>query len=574
MRTIPSCVLALLSAAASVPAQQDETVLRCYDLGVLAGGHGESRPRPQLLPVDLPLALATNGDVGFGHAVDEWFATVGDCPPNGVAPAVVQRLLALAQEGESDARLDGDLLTVAAPRAVHDRIADLLRHLEAALSPTVVVDLHLLPPESDLDGFGAHLDAAACDRLLARVEPVRSHRARGRCDVPIRIEAGELSSFTRDYDVEVAQAAGIADPKCALLFEGLHAAVVVSPDPAGALQVVAGYREVASTGDAVVQDLSRAGLGRLQLPATECQLALASGVVEDGGGLLLGGAFRDRGSVLVRFSRVGGTAVAPGADRLPEIVPLGRLATAPLTLAHPLDLRPPSGDRGAGGFGWDEPAPDLGPRLGWVLGSADDGGSRWELAANAVVLPASQPDVEALRLRLQQLAAAEMHTLRYAMGTVSLAAARELERGTVGAGDLLDDLEYRGRIATRAGDDLRIAQVAERAYLRDLDVEIAKERAMANPIVGTASAGVALDARLAAGSGDGIRVRGRFEWAGPARIATLDSGIDELATIDQVASPGCRGDVDAVLAPGRWEVVQLDPIPGGDLAAVLLLRVD
>jgi hypothetical protein len=185
-------------------------VVRSYDLAGLIPRF-EHRP----VTVDLLPYAPTHFEVQLpekeGEAID----------PNVIADVLMNLLGPEFQyEGRGVHIEERNRLVIAAPKDVQDKVQRILATFEQAFSGTfeIVVDVLSLKPDVDVGRLvpSTVLGAAEAERLLGELKSsstqAGSYRLRLHPGRASAIDATRQIVFVRDYDMEIAQAAGCADP--------------------------------------------------------------------------------------------------------------------------------------------------------------------------------------------------------------------------------------------------------------------------------------------------------------------------------------------------------------------------
>ena len=211
LEALPPTVLAALALASgageTAPA---ENVLRVYDLSSTDVVSDQARDPFQgvLLPA-LPLDWPEGGPGTFTEGEE-----------SGGADAMVDllgRLFGdeLAYEGRS-VRLGPDgRLAIRAPEELHARVAELVAFFDATLNAQVELHVDVLGVEPGGGPATSVVDVAEAERWIEGARSAGRHEAyrlRVRGDRPAVLDRTTSVGAVVDYDVEIAQAAGVADP--------------------------------------------------------------------------------------------------------------------------------------------------------------------------------------------------------------------------------------------------------------------------------------------------------------------------------------------------------------------------
>ncbi|MFM8979562.1 MAG: hypothetical protein ACKOSS_03765 [Planctomycetia bacterium] len=530
----PALALALLatatllgaSPAPCLRAEGAAAETRLYELGGLAGA-----PRPvarRLLDSEVREALdepATPplSPAGSLEDLQEWLRTQSG-------------RTAWEGPGGSWLRAQGPRAVLAhAPPPTLAQLGATLAGAEQAWLRPLRLDLLAvrLAPEAASLRAGQPADAAAAEALARAAEQGTGLRAGlsllllpGRSATAF---AGQQGAYVTDYDVEVAQRSSASDPYVSALRTGLSVQATLWPGlRAGELRLEL---------DARLAELLRVEPGTagdqrpLELPQVASTQVVASATLQDRAWTVLPGA-APRGEathvlLLARASR---------ASDWPEGVPAGHLLAAPAAgtaeaaleqrafPAHALvrspasrrapDLallssgegQPPLTDLDAPGvpsaLGAEEltsllrtllppeawgarggsadlrlstlearaPAPTL-EAIGGLLRTLEEGlAPAYEVEARLVDLPANSPVLAGLLLSPEAEAA-----LSRALGAGEATALEQL------------------RVQARAAQRNHVSALEQRSYVQDLDIEIAQETSIVDPVVGTLATGCVLE---------------------------------------------------------------------------------
>jgi hypothetical protein len=221
----------LLPLLASVLPQQkggapEKDVLRTYDLGsVLPSAAAEESIAP-LLPYLMPLPSA--GSV-------EWNPIAGQ----DVLVDLLRNLCGeeLDYEGREVSMDDGGRLILKAPPSVQAKAERLLAFLDGVFdaSTEIVIDA-LEPAQGGGDARGpALIPVADAEKLIAQAAPGdrRTWRLRIRPGSRARLDLSRVTRLVTDYNVEIAQASGIADPIAEDISVGTQILAAASPANGG-----------------------------------------------------------------------------------------------------------------------------------------------------------------------------------------------------------------------------------------------------------------------------------------------------------------------------------------------------
>lgn len=550
---------------------------RLYDLSLFV------RPYDPRLEADEtePYVVPSANPVPNGYAYDEYNEPGGVTWSHGVlgrrleaGPVLEWIVDAVHAAGDAGTVRYGDFATpqrvlVEATAATHARIARRIADLEAATLRPIVVELLRLPPAAVVDlPRGAALDDTALDALLARHAPLQMWRRAARTGVPIVLRAGEMRSYLRDAEVEVATEQEIFDPKMDVLPFGLIATIRVARGPRDGAFLTCSIRRTEESPESRTIETEYA---ELQLPAVDFELHEVRTPLAGDGAVVLG-ALAEHGSVWVVVVRgLGGVR--------PDAVPLGGVGPLPWRGLTPsrVGARPLSVPGETFELGEDFPKtfplpPDIAEAIdqhdetedapGLVIGDA------WVAARESAALGR-------VRSLAVKHAAGAAVTVRYALCLVDAGEGARAAGADADLAALVERAVVRGVLPTREGDLAVAFAGTERAYLRDHDVEIAQGASLANPIVDTWFGGAGVRLRVWAREGGGFLVRGDVGYQrvaeGPQQLdkRAYDRGLIDAPRIDHA-----RAEIETELAGGRWELAELVPFGRAGRHLVVLVRAD
>ncbi len=344
---------------------------------------------------------------------------------------------------------------------------------------------------------------AAPDRLaeLTRgLQPLWEGTASCRAGEVVGIEVGRARSYVRDFDVEIAEESKIGDPKTRLLFEGLH--LTVEPHALTESRDLVLYCQVAlaeQVGPIESRSTGSAELGSIDVPAVRSVRGAFSGRIEDGGALLHAAGGDDGAGLLLAVSAAA-PRTAAALDNV-AVLPVSALLTKALrapvrnTPDRPnyVALNLVLADDGAAGRLGPSDADALHNMLVEALALQDD--EHLWLNGGHVVLQGREPTRTAAARLLVGLQDQSLRTAQVAVRTTMQ---------EVGGGDGLFAEAERGaprdlhRLSFPAllGHPHVLLRGRETTALPDVDVEIAKNSAMSNPIVETVFGGICLSLNL------------------------------------------------------------------------------
>lgn len=214
------------SATANDTAVQSPLVLRSYDLSAIQPSLPAQRMAARLLPRLLSGSGAAERGSERTSQADELVAEI-----EHLYGAELQ------QEGRSIQLWDGARLVVRAPEAVHQGVAQLLEFWENAFASSTELTIDCV--RLDAPGLAATpglVTLADADRMLGALPPAAQRRTYRIVVAPGETGALELVATKRlvvDLDCEIAQEAGLLDPKVENVETGVRIEAACAPAPGG-----------------------------------------------------------------------------------------------------------------------------------------------------------------------------------------------------------------------------------------------------------------------------------------------------------------------------------------------------
>lgn len=470
---------------------------------------------------------------------------------------------------------DGTSLRVMATAAGHQRVAAIVDALRRSIGAPFEIEVRSIA----LDGAGADALVAELDALgggpvaddLAR-RLLAADRDAGARGSTVTTYEGRWSLFEQvqtravvcDWDVEIAQAASIADPVPQAIEDGLRAAVHAARMQDGRTLVSV----TAAAGDVVEPfrrvELRTKDLGACELPEVRGAYASTAAPMRVGqwAAIVLAAPLSERDAlrraVLVRL------VSAPPAPDLPgmDVAGVGaiRLARARPSFRTPLVLREEDDavhhglrvaflaprttlDVAALVRAISASAPDLVERPGNILAAVSD----WP--GGAVV---AQGDKDLRAAVKATLGAAEREWVVGARVGVRL-----VVRRADGAERVVGSLSSPALV----GRGVALAAYASVPYVGDYDVEVAQEARIADPLVRTAFGGMVVNLALAQAEGGGLRVDLELTASSVGAVETSSAGATEVGLLERVTTRRSRVAQTFVLATGSSREVELGPSP-------------
>jgi hypothetical protein len=519
----------------------------------------ESVPRPEVLysvaflkgtPEDYPGHFPETGSrEAMMPAIEEPRERISPLGMRETACEVVRMLLERGFGGGegSDCELSGQTLRVRATPDVHEKVAAFLAGLREHEGRTVQVTFQFLQMDdallTRLLGTGRlaweALSPEQVKALQAGIEKGEAKSVKRASLVAFQGQTVSSSAvrqvtYVCDYDVEVAQAAQIGDPIVAMIREGMVAQVVPVVFGDGRRILL----DVRSAVAKILEPMESFATphGAVSLPRVDFQRIGTSLILNDGGSVLLGGAGNLAvGKSLVLWLQAGlpetgreGAAPAAVHDRLLRVFDLRDLTHRIPDHAGPeVGLVVGSEEGGAGAAFMDAvDDPQAGERYdpGMIRSlvmervypeSWDEGANFAELVLGHLVVVNRREalaKIEGLlaEMRERRVRGVEVVTRFLSIPTADLAPV--LEQGAKEKGRAFLSPEQAGKILALADRDpaARLSTTVfplfhkQRAslqtgrsipYVRDLDVEVAQNAAVGDPITGRLLEGTFLDYR-------------------------------------------------------------------------------
>jgi len=576
---ISAALMGLMCVVAFGQGAQLET--RVFDIGSMI----ERGARIESWPVTLPLHAAF---AAIGSPEPSW-----DMEPDGLSSDTAMDLLSVAI-GERHWQAEGVMRDVRGARIwithkkeILDRFGATLAYLERAASQSAVVRVYELPVAA-VDALPGKviLSARETAALLNTGKPLAASSVRIHDGGTQRIRSGRSHSFVADYDVEVASDAEIADPVVAILRTGLDVNVLMRILPTGQYYLRVGGRlsRVLSWRD---HDPMSTWVGKLQMPRIATTSVAGTGLVEPGGSIALGLAGEHGGHlILVQVSGQPDTGTV-GTERL-RVIPAG-LAGEENWILPPMSVPGPA----ATGRLNREIATNVGDRDADAILEGD----HLSELIRRTVQPPIWDEAEGVSLQHQrpyfllvgpedllnetQRRLVEVHqqvvqarSLEFRAGLVSSSDGITIAAGKGDLESVASTLKERGCVATRVGDQFRLINGIETAYLKDHDPEIAEEATISDPQVDTFFTGLAIHGHVTASSEGGTVLHGEFVYRDLVEpIASFHGNANDVGLVETPVTTSWQGRVDLPLEPGRWMLIGVAPLQEEERSLVILARV-
>ena len=461
------------------------------------------------------------------------------------------------------------------------KVGAFLDYLHAVVGRSIDVDVWRVPA-SAAPSAGV-LSADQMSKLLERKDVVSAGTLRVGSSRAGSVRSGDRVSFLGDYDVEVAQDSQIADPTVVVVHDGLDLGIRASSAPDGRIILYAAGRD-SSLAKLQTRDTDSTWVGRLQFPIIDSQVVLGSGVVQSGGGMIVGAAqgegdhvfaVRARSNAIPAEAPQGGCALVPmgvSAMRHRQLGPLifGTPTRSGLGLGE-ID----SGNRDEVRLidvdnvvemirtmvdpqGWDEdPFRSL-----WTTGDMLFVKGPKKVIDGAKALATSISDAHLTNVGLE-----------FRIGLLDAGQTRSVASGQADLAAVAGVLDTKAFVSTLAGVGFRQMLGSEQAYLKDHDVEIAQEANIADPVIGTLFGGVAFQGKVAKAGAGKVGLHGEFVVQDVVgEVVQMDGNANDIGVVDVPRTTLTRAQVAQILDDGRWTVLRLAPRPGKDGSLAILVR--
>ncbi|MEQ8763713.1 MAG: hypothetical protein RL885_07295 [Planctomycetota bacterium] len=556
-------LFASLLLSLSSTATADDEVLKVYDLRALTQPTEEATDRA-LMPIHLPIEFPGSGfeekDSESGVSIDLGYTW---------QPLELTRLdrllrhpsigLPSSDDQRSWARFEGARLIAKAPPEIHERIAKFLAVLERELLRDVTIEIWRVDPSAE-EAIPAKPTAEDFARFETEGIAKRIGESVVRTGRPAKVRAVSRQSFVQDYDAEVSENSDTGDPQVGVADLGLQATLIVNRTHEDRWLVRAGVRENALAEAIRSVDLVREELGGLQLPAVRTQIVLASGEVENGGGLLVGSSQGARYLIRPRGSQPG----MASDDESWSFLPLATITES----MRPEWLEVPGIEvsRSAFGFGEQKPFPpnDSGMFEVFDMLCRNEAGLSPRFIADYALLSPGAETTQRARSILESLVpeGSTNIEIELAYGTPDDALLRRHDLGEIGDEELAEALSRHCRIPTRRSDQFRWVDGVERSYIKDGDPAIAKGSGIIDPVVDTFLEGLAFEGRLQERQDSRWSLESRLHYCEPgaqiARYSKMALGGSDFELV-RAASTSARPTV--ALESGEWTVIHRALLP-------------
>ena len=467
-------------------------------------------------------------------------------------------------------------------QSVLDEIGTFLDYLHRAVARSISVDVWRLPASGA--PVAGVVTAEVATRLIAHPSATVAGKLELASNRPGRLRAGHLITFLGDYDVEVAEEAQVADPRMFVLRDGLDLQLGAWNTPDGSIILRVSGRD-SSLEKLAKRDTASTWVGQLQLPVVDSQVVSGSGIVQSGGGIVLGAAQGDGDSVFFVRARAGAIPdLGPGGGC--ALIPAGAAAVS-LRQLGPLTVGMPSrsGTDPMGLEGADAPEEErilqVDSLIEMVRGHVDPDGwdedPSWALwtAGDNLFVRAPKEVIAGARTLATELNDAHLTNvgLEFRIGVLDAQRTRAVSTGQADLAAVAGLLDTKAWVATLAGAGFRQFLGREMAYLKDHDVEIAQKATIADPVISTLFGGIAFQGTAVTAGAGKVGLRGEFiiqDVVG--EVVPIDGNTNDIGVVDVPRTSTTRANVAQILENGRWVVLQLALRPDREGSLAILVR--
>jgi hypothetical protein len=256
---ILALIVASFGTLADSPAGSASAVLaaRTYDLAAVLPWRARSSPEETLIPY---FALERAGQPAAGDAL-------------AGADSVLQTLRAITgKEFEYEGRAlrvdESGRLLVKAPSALQELTARYLEFLDASFGAAteLAIDVFTLPDSTKDVALQSIVPVGDLAKIAAMAEPGgsrRTYRLQVRAGATASLDATRTTKIVSDYDIEIAQAASIANPIVDEVAAGLRLFARAAPAPGGTWLALI-VRRGDQVGDVETRDFPRESMVNTQ----------------------------------------------------------------------------------------------------------------------------------------------------------------------------------------------------------------------------------------------------------------------------------------------------------------------
>lgn len=388
--------------------------------------------------------------------------------------------------------------------------------------------------------------------------------------IPVRVQAGSSVAYMGDYNVEVAGESRIGEPRVFQLRDGVVAGVEAGVLASGKV-AIHGRCRIARLQEMRVRDTEATWLGRLQLPVVDFLSAAGAGIVESGGGILMGVKGGEGEAMILMIATVDGRQVRSGdGTGLIASAALGLRKRALPSLAGP-DGAEPEESFYIEPYQFTEALPFLVPSEDWE----SDGMFSWT-DRGFVAVRGRAGFGERVREALGCLEAAALKPagleLRY--GLAPAGGLSGLSAPGADLARLAGSLDGRMLLSSIGGEDFEVAAGREQALIQGYDVEIAQKSSIADPYVAPVFDGVVFRGNLQVSGDRSARLTGEFLVADSVQEpVAFDPKCTDVGVVELARQRRALAILSSELEADRWTVVHAAGVPGQDRGFVILARL-
>jgi len=566
-----------LAAAQSPPAP----TIRRYDLRFLVA------PEQVWIPPLLGTPIGELSEPRSGSATD--------IPDKAVDPEWLLSFLrdvlgAHFSDPADGPRLDWQdgVLVAGGDENMHKQLGALLEQFRQFFLEQVVLELHVLPGTAATTGAGV-LRREEAERLLLAAGPHPLFVTPARVGSIPALQSVTAESYLKDYEVEVAQASNIPDPKVDVLRVGEAWRVGVARVRDGRLWVTLSGDHAEQLADPEARELrgldfkDPAKSSIVQLTRIAVLWQDAQALLADGEALLCGSNAEHGGVVCLRVRRPQVVA-APSGDGwcltpVAELVGTIPHRRAPTDLALTTPGEDAAGRRPAAD-GESQPrlltAEALEASLRECFRGEEARSIQWVPPGTTLLVRAPPAELKAIDDRLSVLAkdATRQVTFELRFGKIAASDVPAILSERTDVGELAARLPHICLTAAVLQERIAMSVGKQIAYVRDYEVEIAQDAAIANPVVDVLFAGIGLNARVLPLPNGQFRVDldcGFSELDGD--IETFDPKHGMIGTIDVPKMHELHFAVAPLVDDNRWTLAYVAPIQDTPQHLVVVVRV-
>jgi hypothetical protein len=164
-------------------------------------------------------------------------------------------------------------------------------------------------------------------------------------------------------------------------------------------------------------------------------------------------------------------------------------------------------------------------------------------------------------------------TLEFRIGIASEDVLREVTRPQADLARVAGLLNGRATVAMLAGDEFLVMDGREMAFVKDHDVEIAVDAAIADPVISTLFSGFAIRGTAAVAGRDRVGLTAELvvqDLVGD--VVPFDGNANDIGLVEVPRTATTRANISESLPKDRWTVVSVAPRSGGKDGHVVLVR--